>query len=694
MKRAIGIGLLCLSLLFTLIGQAVAVEAADVPGQSYATPFADTDSALTGLMTSKQQFFQIAPYWQVSEVKVHLDYSASPLLLNEQSSITLVINGTTFHSFRPNTKETKQRQSVTIPNDLIIKGVNTLSIEGNIQATSKPDLACPPPQTQESWLQLYNTSSVMVQYSNTPLKGSISDFNQHFIGLDTVSAGLNAIAVPLRSTPSELEAAVYALSGFSKANSLKDTIIPIVSNSPDNLKDKKAVVAVALYDNLPAEIKSLVANEDLNNNAIIQLVNTDKQPTLVVTSKSPELLIRASRLVANQGLLGQMETAIKLVNELTEIAAPVTGITKNVTLTETGDKLSGSMHREKTYFVSLPANRSIAEASKINLDFRYSKNLDFDRSMVTILVNNAPIGSKKLTSVLADGDNVTMPIPKNISTTGNFAVTVAFDLELKNNVSCIQNQNEMPWAFITKDSILQLNTKDRTELLFNNYPYPFLRDGSYNQVAVVLPDERDAYTFQTISNLFNLLGKYAEGNMGEVKFFASGAEAKDLQNRQIIAIGTYQNNKVIRENNSKLYFQYDLSGSGIRSNEKMSVELNYGKRIGTLQLIDSPYEAGHALLAVTGVGSEYYYMASKLVSSESTMWKIFGDGAVTDKDGNIHAFRFKKQADPAQSNIISDIVQREDVLGFMIAIVLVLVLVLVSLILLIRKYRKNRGNVR
>jgi len=186
-----------------------------------------------------------------------------------------------------------------------------------------------------------------------------------------------------------------------------------------------------------------------------------------------------------------------------------------------------------------------------------------------------------------------------------------------------------------------------------------------------------------------------EGNTGDIRFFSeSDVEAKDLQDRQIIAIGTYQNNKIIRENNSKLYFQYDSSGSGFRSNEKMSIDADYGKRIGSLQLIDSPYGAGHGLLAVTGGSSEYYSLASKLVASDTTIWQVFGDGVVVDKDGSIQAYRFKKQANSEQSTVISDVLQRKDVLGFMVAVVLVLIMVLLSLILLIRKYRPKRGKKR
>lgn len=688
-KRLIVVCMTCLSLLFVHLGQASIAWAEAAVKQTYEMSLSDTNISLSGVVASKQVFFQIPDYWKVGDVKLNLDYKASPLTKNERSSVTLLLNGTYFHSFRPAVNDmAKQRLTFTIPKELVIKGNNTLSIEGNIQTVSELGV-CMPYDPKDNWLQLYSTSTVSVQYEKEAMKESISDFTQQFIGLDTVHDSQNAIAVPEQSDPVELEASVYALSGFAKANSLKEKAIPLLTYNTEKLNAKKIVMAVALYDHLPEELKKLVGVQDLSNKALIQVVNRDKQPTLVITSQNPDLLVKAGRLAANQALMKQLNSGTKVVDESTEIETPTVDISRNVTLTENGDQLKGPQHQDRTYFISLPANRSIADSSKISLDFRYAKNLDFKRSMVTILVNNTPIGSKKLKSELANGDTLTLTIPKNLNISGNFTVTASFDLELE-NAACTPNQEQMPWAFITKDSMLQLNTKDRTDLLFNNYPYPFLRDGSYNQVAVVLPEARDAYTYQTISNLFNLLGQYAEGNTGNVRFYEDSVGAGELQKHNIIAIGTYQNNKVIRDNNSKLYFQYDSKGKGFRSNEKMSIDSDYGARIGTLQLIDSPYEEGHGLLTVTGASSEYYYLASKLIANENTRWKVYGDGVVTDKDGNINAYRFKKETGQEQSSIISDVVKRGDVLGFMAAAVLITVLVLVSLILMIRKYRKKR----
>lgn len=327
------------------------------------------------------------------------------------------------------------------------------------------------------------------------------------------------------------------------------------------------------------------------------------------------------------------------------------------------------------------------------MDFRYAQNLDFDRSLVTVSINNTPIGSKKLTKELANGDMLDLPVPQSLNISGNFTVTVAFDLELK-GAECTLDKEQMPWAYISKDSVMRLNTKDRTDLLFNNYPYPFIRDGLYNQVAVVLPQEMDDYAYLSLANVFNLLGKYASGNIGNIQFYTDNISADHLKNNNVIAIGTYKNNKIIRDHNDKLYFQYNGNGTAIRSNEKMSIEDHYGAQIGTLQLIESPFEAGRGLLAVTGVGSEEYYLASKLIATERDKWKVFGDGVIVDKDGNVNAHRFKIITGAAEDSVVKKITERTDVLSFIIVIMLVLTLVILSLILLLRKHMKKRGDKR
>ncbi|MNC66363.1 hypothetical protein D3C75_1167520 [compost metagenome] len=65
---------------------------------------------------------------------------------------------------------------------------------------------------------------------------------------------------------------------------------------------------------------------------------------------------------------------------------------------------------------------------------------------------------------------------------------------------------------------------------------------------------------------------------------------------------------------------------------------------------------------------------------------------VADKDGNVSAYRFKTVTGAEPDSAISQIVERSDVLGFVIAVVLVVALVIVALLLLLRKHMKKRGD--
>lgn len=649
------------------------------------------NTALAGAVSARAFAFWLETYWQPDEVRIQLDYQATPLAVREHSSVTLSVNGTKFHSFRPVIQATgTTRLSVAVPLNLLTPGSNTVTVTGYLQ-TAIDDKFCQTLERSNNWLQLYDTSEVSLRYTAEPFEGSIRDFSRRFGGLDTPANGGCAVEVPEASGADELTAAAYALTGFARSSRLADMPIPLTYAGRPRRSGNAPVTLVGLYDNLPDAVKSLVDDTGLDQAAVLQVTESGGRPLLVVTSRNPALLVKAGKLAANPVLLQQIDSAGSRVDDTTEVDTPAAGLPEGIRLTDTGDKLTGMQHQEKAYFVALPVNRAVAGSSVVHLDFRYARNLDFERSLVTVLVNDKPIGSKKLTRELADGDTLALTIPANVQVSGSFSVTVAFDLELTHG-SCMEPDQLTPWAFITPDSFLRLQTKDRTALTLGNFPYPFIRDGGFNRVAVALPQARDDQTLLAISNLFNLLGRNAEGNRGELQFYEENVEAgvrDELMGRNIIAIGGYTDNSVLREANDKLYFRYSGDGAGFLSNEKITLNPEYAKRIGTLQLLDSPFEAGRSLLAVTGPGSEYSCLASKLIATEEAKWRIYGDGVITDKDGEIRPYRFQAEAAPAD-NPADRLLGRSDLIGFLAAAISIAVLVLVSLLLLVRKYRRKR----
>lgn len=65
---------------------------------------------------------------------------------------------------------------------------------------------------------------------------------------------------------------------------------------------------------------------------------------------------------------------------------------------------------------------------------------------------------------------------------------------------------------------------------------------------------------------------------------------------------------------------------------------------------------------------------------------------MTDKDGGVNAYRFKLISGAAKDSAVAKIMERTDVLGFVIAAVMIVTLVVVALLLLLRKHKKKRGD--
>ncbi|MBF2606041.1 cellulose biosynthesis cyclic di-GMP-binding regulatory protein BcsB [Listeria seeligeri] len=655
--------------------------------KTYQTVFG-TDKTAQGKFTTTKQNFTIENYWDVSSAKAKLVYTITQLNEKEISTMTLKINDVAFYSFRPDKTDKGTRQmEVEIPKDKLKKGVNVLSVESFVY-TDLPDGRCTIDDTPANWLQFDKTSAVNVTYSDKAFKQTIADFGERFTGIDTVKSQQGAVAVLENAGDTELGAALEGLSGFSSANTLEDKNIPFGKYEEAKTRDGKNYIALfSSYDNLPTAIKSQIkADKKLETQALFQVVTAGNTNTLVVTSKSNDALKKAGKLIANQNYLSQLGTNSKWLTTDEKIDTPANNVDKNTKLTTSGDKLKGIGHVTQDYFISMPANRSASTGTEVSLDFRYAQNLDFEHSLVTILVNGKPIGSQKLSTKKANGDKVTFQIPSDLNVKGDFSVTVAFDLVLTNNYCGFISDSEIPWAYITPESTINLNTTEETDLLFEQYPYPFVADGDFNNAMVVVPDKLTTEDTDSLANIFNLLGRFHDGNRGSLTAVHAENWDKAKKDANVIAVGTMNNNPVIKNANDDLYFQYDKTGSYFLSNEKISIENNYGKGLGSVQLIKSE---GMQILAVTGPGTTQTELGSELIASKANLAEIYGDGAIVDNDNTIHSYRFKKAADTQDESFGTKISNNKEVTVFGAFALLTVVLLGVAVLLILRKYRRK-----
>ncbi|PZF87810.1 glycosyltransferase [Listeria ivanovii] len=681
MKKLIVMGLLIFVVLFLYRPDVFAAD------KTYQTVFG-TDKTAQGKFTITKQNFTVENYWDVSNATAKLVYTITQLNEKEISTMTLKINDVAFYSFRPDKTDKGTRQiEIEIPKDKLKKGVNVLSMESFVY-TDLPDGRCTIDETPANWLQFDKTSAVNISYSDKAFKRTIADFGERFTGIDTVKSQESVVAVTGNAGDTELGAALEGLSGFSSANKLEDKNIPFGQYEEAKTRNgKNYMVLFSNYDNLPAAIKSQIKEgEKLEQQALLQVVKDSNTNILVITSKANDALKKAGKLIANPNYLSQLGTNSKWLTTDEKIDTPANNVDKNAKLTTTGDKLKGIGHVTQDYFISMPANRSASTGTEVSLDFRYAQNLDFEHSLVTILVNGKPIGSQKLSAKKANDDQVTFQIPSDLNVKGDFSVTVAFDLVLTNNYCGFIADSEIPWAYITPESIIKLNTTEETDLLFEQYPYPFVANGDFDNAVVVVPDKLSTEDTDSLANIFNLLGRFHDGNRGSFTAIHAKNWDKVKKDANVIAVGTMSNNPVIKNANDDLFFQYDKSGSYFLSNEKISIEKNYGKQLGSVQLIKSD---GMQILAVTGPGEAQTKLGSELVSSKENLAKIYGDAAIVDNDNTIHSYRFKKVADTKEESFGTKMSNNKEVTVFGAFALLTVVLLGVAVLLILRKYRRK-----
>jgi len=616
--------------------QATEVKAAD--NLTYTQQFQNDVTTLSGKSVESNMYFTKMDYWDLKKVTFNFNYEVSQLANHQTSDITVSVNGVKFYSFRPKDETGFQTEKIDVPLDLI-SGSNKLTINGQI-LNQNSDKNYQLQQTPANWLTIGKGSNINFEYQLKEADNTLSSFYAHFSGQDTIAYQRSRIATSDLPSADELTASMIALSGESRVITTENDQIPVVQMSQIKAKENDYVMVVAEYDKLPTEFKKQVSAEDVNDKAIIKTFSKNGTHYLIVTAKNGPLLEKAARFTANEELMKETDKGSESVEQDTDTYTSSLHDNGTHFLTTSPDRIEGAGHKETSYLIQLPNDRSNANGSQVNLHFNYSKNLNFNRSLVTVYVNNTVIGSKKLTAVKANNDTLTVKLPPNLSLGSSFTVRVAFDLEMRDQDT--SDNSNTPWAQVDSTSKMLVKSERSNDLLFTNYPTLFINNETYDHLAVVIPKSLNDNDFKTLTNIFNLIGNFAKSNTGEIQFYNSRPHDNVLKNNNVIVVGTPENNSLIKELNSNLYFKYSPDYERIVSNEKLSIEKDYGKNIGTAQLLRSPFNDKKGMMVVTGASTNDVYLASTQINFQKNIQQYNGDAIVVDMNNAHYGYRFNK----------------------------------------------------
>ena len=329
----------------------------------------------------------------------------------------------------------------------------------------------------------------------------------------------------------------------------------------------------------------------------------------------------------------------------------------------------------------------LGEGGKVDLKIRYSDNLCFTRSMITVYWGDTPVASRKLEREKASLDTFSFMMPSDVVGTHASGLRIAFDLEI-DDLYCTKRADQMPWAYVSGESTLFFPAGNASTYDLSLRPYPFQRMGLFNNTAVVVPDTMDENEIAVFGRIAALTGAsvlpYGSLTVRRVSGFAP-----ETENAHVIALGTWKDNSLLQTLNDQLAFRFTEEGARFAGNDQLLLSESYARQIAVLQFMRSPWQKGRAILAVCAPDSETLTQIDRFAAVQENAWALAGDAFLVDRDLETRSFRFLKEEAVEKATLLEKLEENRDAVLMTIISTSVMFLMLIAVILILLRYRKN-----
>lgn len=655
----------------------------------------ENDIKMSGVISSSEKFFNIEDNWNVKDVKLNLVFTKSELLDVDYSTITILVNDTPIESQRlSGKKEYKKETIIDIPNDVINEGYNKLTIKAYKTISDK---VCRDDSNTANWLVIHNESSVNVNYVYKKASNKINEYENNYLNIDN---GLNlqtSIVVPDNYSSGELSAGMILSGDFGSKIKYENFNFDFKLYSEFENKNNN-VIFIGKEKNSPKEVLKLLSKEerdDLNKNCVIKQTpspfNKNKMMLLII-SNNDELLKNSAKLISSNDLISNLNKDSIIINENSDISDLIKKEDDNrVYLEELGYEdlvVKGPFSQEIIIDINTPKNKVITNNSKLNFKIRYAENLDFNRSLVTVYVNNVPIGSKKLSKDKSDNDLIQLSLPSEVAGKNYYQVKVVFNLELL-DLACVTRDTDNPWAYISKESYIEFDYNDNTSLNFSNYSFPFIKEGKYNDIRIVVPNKLSSKELTNIAGIISYMGHDINSNLGDLSVVKENEINRKDKNSNLIVIGTPKNNSLIKDLNNDLNVKFTDDYRGFQSNEKIKFIGDYSSELISIQLINSPYKKDKSILAIASPNTSNLNLINKYLNDLEITKSLKGDTILLGEDGYVEDLNYHKTEDKKDKVEIENKKLNNQSKIFIAISLFLFVTIITSIILLIKKHKNN-----
>lgn len=650
------------------------------------------DHYMKGLFATISEYFNVGD-WEVRGARLVLKFATTQLMRARTSDFTVYLNEQPLYSGNiPETDGKTATLTVELPVEKINTGtVNSIKISAYLRGNDEDP--CVDYATNANWINIFEESRVEVAYTPLYSPVSIGALYAQLSSIDALEKEESGIFVS-GSSEGALTAFAWSAAGLSGNAKLFYTDMDAAKAESAAIKAKSYALYISDYNAILSEVAALLSAEQkkaAEEGAIAAVLKYGGTDVLLVAGDNAAALANAGKMLANEKYMAQLDSKYVAITASDDFEMEKYRVDQYTKLTATGAYVNGSYRQTASFYVEWPANRSVTSSSELSLDIRYSENIDFSKALVSVYVNDIPMGSRLLDKKNANGMNIMLRFPEDIDIAGSFSLKVAFDLEAEDDDWCRLSPEEMPWGYVAPTSMLKLASMDVQELLFDNYPSPFVRDGSVNNLTVVLPDDIGEGDIKTLHSIFAGLGRFFKDNNGTLRVCAA-SEAGDISQDNVIFIGAARKNAGADLEGAAWQLAY--SGKTLESSsEKLRIDPAYGAALGMCELIVSPFDKEYAVMMVSGSTDLEMTAAAEYLCDVNLLWKLSGDAYIispNEEKDEVSCYTFADLSD-RRIDEDKDKLQLRRTINIIFVAGLVLVICATALIAIILKKRREKS---
>ncbi|MBI3684039.1 MAG: cellulose biosynthesis cyclic di-GMP-binding regulatory protein BcsB [Acidobacteria bacterium] len=253
---------------------------------------------------------------------------------------------------------------------------------------------------------------------------------------------------------------------------------------------------------------------------------------------------------------------------------------------------------------SLPQGWRFEKQPQITLHFSHADGLD-DRSLLTVEVNGAAVGSTRLTSNNANGGSLSLAIPPSALRPGLNSMALVFEARPNKDEPCEFVFDTVAWGTIHRDSTLDLSfTEDTTTTDLSVFAAPFIQQGIIRETSLLLPPSPGETVISQTLTLAARLGARTSSDLTYLPVLLA-SDSATLPDHHLILLGLPGAHPLLAPLALWLPIQFDDKGALVSTNLTAKLlAVQNEQAVGVIQIGDSPWQRARRVLVISGNSDE------------------------------------------------------------------------------------------